>query len=303
MQFQQLMYFVTIAEQKSFNKAAEKLFTTQPNLSKAIRNLEKQINVCVFERTNKGVVLTDDGKKLYRYARTILDQMELIEGLSSSENIRMLSVSSYPIITMGRVISEFYNLHQKDAIMIKVVEERLQKVLESVESGDAEIGFIMNNEVQKKELRNMLNFKGLEFHEVGRDTWYVNLGPKHPLYHRSMIKIEELLSYPFVRLPDDYFSNLTHYLEIAGVRLENFKRKIYLDDSATIISLLQETDAIRFGPGLSKTDFEKYGIRTIPIENCEIEITVGWVKRKRDNLSTEAQEFAMQIEQLYPLVM
>ena len=62
MQLQQLIYFVAVAEQGSFNKAAEKLFTTQPNLSKAIQNLENEINVSIFERTTKGVNLTGTGR-------------------------------------------------------------------------------------------------------------------------------------------------------------------------------------------------------------------------------------------------
>ena len=75
MQIQQLTYFVAIAEQGSINKAAEKLFVTQPNLSKAISNLENELKVRIFNRTNKGVVLTDEGKKLYQYARTIINQI------------------------------------------------------------------------------------------------------------------------------------------------------------------------------------------------------------------------------------
>lgn len=62
MQIQQLTYFVAITEQGSINKAAEKLFVTQPNLSKAISNLENELKVRIFNRTNKGVVLTDEGK-------------------------------------------------------------------------------------------------------------------------------------------------------------------------------------------------------------------------------------------------
>ncbi|MFR4851830.1 MAG: LysR family transcriptional regulator [Butyricicoccus sp.] len=100
MQLQQLIYFVTVAEQGSINKAAEKLFITQPNLSKAISNLENELKVRVFNRTNKGVALTD-GSKLYQYARTILNQMELIQGLSQKDRPRTLSIAAYPIITMG----------------------------------------------------------------------------------------------------------------------------------------------------------------------------------------------------------
>lgn len=131
MQLSQLMYFVTVAEQGSINKAAEKLFVTQPNLSKAIGNLESELKVRIFDRTNKGVILTEDGKKLYEYARTILNQMELISGLSAKERLRILSIASYPIITMGRLIGEFYNLHKDEGIALKLVEQRMQQVIES----------------------------------------------------------------------------------------------------------------------------------------------------------------------------
>lgn len=301
MQLQQLIYFMTVAEQGSFNKAAEKLFATQPNLSKAISNLESELKVNVFYRTNRGVELTEDGKKLYQYSRTIKNQLELIEGMAAKEAPRVLSVASYPIITMERLVSEFYNRHRKEPISLKLTEERMYRVIEMVESGAADIGFVMSNQMQMKELRHILNFKGLELHILGMDTWYANLGPAHPLYGRDEVTIQELLEYPFVRRPDDYFSNLTHYLEIDGVRLTSFTQVVYVNDSSAIVSLLKATDAFRFGPGLSAGDFAEYGIRTIPIRNCKIQITSGWLKRKRETLSAEAEDFVSMLQKLYPL--
>ena len=288
MQIQQLTYFVAIAEQGSINKAAEKLFVTQPNLSKAISNLENELKVRIFNRTNKGVALTDEGKKLYQYARTIINQMELIQGLSEKEHA--------PVLSMAK----FYNDYHDNRVALKLVENRLQQVIESVEHGEAEIGFVMSNNVQVKELKHMLKFKNLQFHALGTDTWYANLGPNHPLYHASEVTMEQLLPHPFVRLPDDYFSNLSFYLEIDGVRLEQFKRVVYVNDSAAILSLLRSTDVVRLGPGLSAPDFAEYGIRTIPIRNCQVQINVGWIQRSREMLSTEAQAFVKMLEELYP---
>ena len=68
MQLQQLEYFVKVAELGSLNKAAEVFYVTQPALSKAIQNLEQEIGAEVLRRTNKGVSMTEDGKKLYEYA-------------------------------------------------------------------------------------------------------------------------------------------------------------------------------------------------------------------------------------------
>lgn len=301
MQLQQLTYFVEIAERGSINKAAEALFVTQPNLSKAIINLEAELNVEILLRTNKGVVLTEEGKKLYQYARTILNQIELINNMAPKEPPRLLSIASYPILTMGRLVSQFYLDHRDENISLKLMECRIQQVMERVENNEAEIGFIMSNNVQIKEMRHTLNYKNLKFNPLGTDTWYANLGPNHPLYDREEVTMTELLDYPFVRLPDDYFSNLTFYLEIDGIPLNRFTRVIYVSDSAAILSLLQTTDVFRFGPGLSTPDFARHGIRTVPIRNCKVQIDVGWIQRKRELLSQEAQSFVAELEKLYPL--
>ena len=300
MRLQQLRYLIAVAESGSINSVAHSHYISQSALSTSIRELEEEMGVKVFNRTNKGVALTDEGKKLYQYARTIINQMELIQGLSEKEHAPVLSIASYPIITMGRLMAKFYNNYHDNRVALKLVENRLQQVIESVEHGEAEIGFVMSNNVQVKELKHMLKFKNLQFHALGTDTWYANIGPNHPLYHASEVTMEQLLPHPFVRLPDDYFSNLSFYLEIDGVRLEQFKRVVYVNDSAAILSLLRSTDVVRLGPGLSAPDFAEYGIRTIPIRNCQVQINVGWIQRSREMLSTEAQAFVKMLEELYP---
>lgn len=291
MQLQQLMYVIAVADHGSINKAAEALFVTQPNLSKAISNLESELNIHIFDRHNKGVTLTEQGKKLYQYALSIVDQINLIQGIAVKEQPRILTIAAYPIITMGRLLSEYYLNHSNDEILLKLLEMRMQKVVNAVENGDADVGFIMSNNVQSKELRHTLNYKNLEFTLIGTDTWYINVGPHSPLYDHEEIIMQDLLRFPVVRMPDDYFSNLTFYLEIDHVQLREFKRVIYASDSMAILTLLQTSDAFRFGPGLSSEDYHHYGIRTIPIHNCDVQIDVGWIRRKKELLSDEATEF------------
>ena len=120
---------------------------------------------------------------------------------------------------MGRLVAEFHNAHRQDTIEIKLVEQRLQNVMESVEGSQAEIGFVMVNNVQLKEFRHTTNYKNLEFHLLGKDTWYLNVGPHSPFYDRKEVYMEDLLDSTFIRLPDDYFSNLAHYLKIGGIPL------------------------------------------------------------------------------------
>ena len=80
MNFQQCRYVQTIAETGSFSKAAKKLFLTQPNLSASIRDLEEELGVQLFERSNTGAKLTDDGHDFLKYAKRILGELDLLEG-------------------------------------------------------------------------------------------------------------------------------------------------------------------------------------------------------------------------------
>ena len=69
-------------------------------------------------------------------------------------------------------MAKFYNDYHDNRVALKLVENRLQQVIESVEHGEAEIGFVMSNNVQVKEPKHMLKFKNLQFHALGTDTWY-----------------------------------------------------------------------------------------------------------------------------------
>ncbi len=118
-----------------------------------------------------------------------------------------------------------------------------------------------------------------------------------PLYGRDEVTMAELLQFPIVRLPDDYFSNLTFYLEIDGIRLTEHKKVVYVNDSAAILALLS-TD--RYFPVRARA--ERAGFcsdttsKAIPIRNCDVRINVGWLQRKRELLSPEARAFCRLLE-------
>ena len=292
MQLTQLEYFVAIADAGSLNKAAEKLFITQPTLSKAIANLEEELGMHLFIRSKNGMELTENGQKMYQYSRDVLERMDMIHklGTQARELPEMLTVASYPIISMGKWISEFYNIHKEPYIHIRLIECRAMQAMEMVESREADIGFMMFNEKQTREIMHTLRTRKLDFHPLGTDTWYANVGPSHPLYDKEETNMHELSQYPCVRMPDDYFSNLTFYLKIDDMMLTQIKKVIHVNDTGAILSILLHTDAFRFGPGLSSEDYLRYGIRSIPIKNCHVQIQTGWIGRRNQTYSKEVTE-------------
>ena len=74
-----LKYAHEVARSGSISKAAKQLFVAQPNISRAIKELETSLGITIFERTTKGMVLTPDGERLMQYANNILNQIQEVE--------------------------------------------------------------------------------------------------------------------------------------------------------------------------------------------------------------------------------
>ena len=130
MNFQQCRYVQTIAETGSFSKAAKKLFLTQPNLSASIRDLEEELGVQLFERSNTGAKLTDDGHDFLKYAKRILGELDLLEGRyrksfkKSSSNILVMPASYMKALT-----SKF-----KSKLRISILAEPTEATVPSIVS-------------------------------------------------------------------------------------------------------------------------------------------------------------------------
>ena len=144
-----------------------------------------------------------------------------------------------------------------------------------------------------------MDYHDLEFNPVATDTWYAVVGPRNPLFEQQSVNMHDLCRYPVVRPPDDYFSTLTTYLIIDSVSLCEFKKTIFLNNGAGIISLMQETDVCAFSLWFSHDDYERYGLKVLPIDNCDVTVDMGWIKRRKERLSDEAQMFVELIDSHY----
>lgn len=296
-QLQHLIFFEKVAESSSMNKAAEELFVSQPNLSKAIRNLEEELNTKIFERTNKGVKLTEDGYKLYKYVKTIRKQLDMIQRISQKDIPNNINVSAYSCPVLHEVLVEFYNSNEYIEITLK--EERVANIIESVASLQSDIGIIEINDVQKKDVHHLLETKNLEYHQLATDTWYVHVGKNSPFYNKEVIEMSEIVNSTVIRAPDDYFSNLSYLIEVDGIHFTQFEKTMFINDYATRLRVLSMTDTISIETSWNK-DIEKgLGVRAIPIANCNIQISIGWIKRKKENIPEKVMEFIELLEKKF----
>lgn len=293
MQLQQLRYLIEVAETKSMNKAAQNLFISQPNLSNSIMSLEEEFNIKIFDRTNRGVEITKEGRDFLAHAKFIISQVNNVENIYnnlSKEKTFVLQISSAKVFNLANILSEIYNNVDCKNIKISLNETHKENVIKDVANMNSEIGMLILSNIQERLWRNILEVNKLEFNEIAKDKMYIYVGENNPLYNKDVIYAHELKDFICVSLVEDQVSSSIDSIELDAVDILNKDRAIYLNDKETIINFISKTDAYALGSGWNSVG-KREGIKAIPFANDSIGFSIGWIKRKREELSDEAKMF------------
>ena len=293
MQLQQLRYLIEVAETKSMNKAAQNLFISQPNLSNSIMSLEEEFNIKIFERTNRGVEITKEGRDFLSHAKCIINQVNNIENIYndlSREKTFVLQISSAKAFNLSNILSEIYNNIDCKNIKISLNETHKENVIKDVANMDSEIGILMLSNIQERLWRNILEVNKLEFNEIAKDNVYIYVGKNSPLYNKDVIYAHELKDFICAGLVEDQVSSSIYSIELDTLNILNKDRTIYLNDKETIVNFISKTDTYSLGSAWSIVD-KREGIKAIPFVDDSIDLSIGWIKRKKEELSEEAKMF------------
>ncbi len=280
----QLEYFVVCADCKSFSQAAEILYTTQPNVSRIIRQLEEQLGIELFVRQARGIALSDSGKQIYQYAVNILNNARLLSSVLNRREERQLAIASLPSNLIANLLSQWYNDRRQDEIFCAYWEGHMEDVVRYVESHQAEVGFVSVHTRQLPAFQHLLAQKKLLFHKlictnlalvVGRQN--AKVSPKNTLDEDSLAHLG-LISYQ-----GDNFALDSEYAK---------RYRVLTNSEHMLITLLRNTDlaSITTGLGLHTPDSVANYLE-IPFgeqENC---VYYGYIKRKQNELSAEAADF------------
>lgn len=294
MELKYLKYFVEIAEQRSMRKAADSLYVTQPNLTRAMQNLEDEMGEKLLIRSNHGVSLTTTGESLYYYAQSVLNQMRDIEALKRKDKEFMqnkLAVSVGDIILKDEIMLNFYENLQTRHANISIYETSIERVLRNVSELEAEIGIISVNTKQCSALSKILGIKDLEAHEIASSPLYVHVGEANPLYGQRTVEPRELLTHTYIHLPYDYFTSINTMITLGDIRVMDFEQTIVINNYHAIVNMIKRTDAFIFGGKWQVDELKKGHIDSLLVRDSEVEKKLLWVKRKKEMLSAQAQDF------------
>lgn len=295
MTLQQLRYAVCIAEQKSMNKAANQLFITQPSLSSTIRDLEKEIGLKLFLRSNRGVIITTEGEEFLGYARQMLEQYRLMEErfVKKEKFKKKFSVSMQHYTFAVEAFIQMAKEFGMDDYEFAVHETKTYEVIENVRNQKSELGILYLNDFNQKALLKIISDKELEFIELFQCKIYVYLWKGNPLAEKERIEFEDLKKYPCLSFEQG--KNNAFYLAEEVFSTFEYKQIIKADDRATLLNLMVGLNGYTLCSGIICEDLNGGEYRAIPLHTDD-KMTIGYIKKKKMPLSVLGEKYIDQLK-------
>ncbi|MFY9198740.1 MAG: LysR family transcriptional regulator [Acutalibacteraceae bacterium] len=238
-----IKYAVEVAEAGSINKAAKNLYVGQPNLSRAIKDLENSLGVTIFDRSAKGMVLTSDGEVFIRYAKNILNQVDSIEELFSqgSLNKKRFSVSVPRASYIADAFANFSkSLDRNTEVEVFYKETNSMRTIKNVLQDDYKLGIIRYAENYDKYYKSMMDEKELEYEMITDFRYVLLMNEKSPLAYKPEITYDDLKDYIEIAHGDPYVPTLP-FVEVKKEELpDNSHRRIYVFERASQFELLTQ---------------------------------------------------------------
>lgn len=259
-----IKYAVEVAEAGSINKAAKNLYVGQPNLSRAIKDLEKSLGVTIFDRSAKGMVLTSDGEIFIRYAKNILNQVDSIEELFSqgSLNKKRFSISVPRASYIADALANFSkSLDRKTEVEIFYKETNSMRTIKNVLQDEYKLGIIRYAENYDKYYKSMMDEKELEYEMITDFRYVLLMNEKSPLAYKPEITYDDLKDYIEIAHGDPYVPTLP-FVEVKKEELpDNSTRRIYVYERASQFELLaQNPETFMWVSPIPSSLLERYNL-------------------------------------------
>ena len=307
MTIQQLNYVITISEKGSLNKAAEVLYVTQPSLTSAVRELEKELGITLFNRGGKGVTLTNDGAEFIQYARQVVAQYDrLLEKYGRGGNLRKkfgISCQHYSFAVKSFV--EMVKQFDTDEYEFAIRETKTREVIEDVTTGKSEVGILYLSDFNRKAIGKFLKSSQLEFHPLIKCEPYVYLWKGHPLANKKSIRLEDLRDYPclsFEQGPSGAF-----YFAEEILSTYDYIRTIKATDRATMLNLMVGLNGYTLCSGIICEELNGPEYVAVAFEDEEEEVAagrmeIGYIVKENMMMSQMAEKYIGELKKYLGIV-
>lgn len=284
MTLQQLRYVIKVAECGNMTKAARELFISQPSLTNAIKELEKEMNVMIFQRTNKGVIVSKEGEIFLGYARQVLEQVYLLEDVYQKPEKRKqkFCVSTQHYSFAVNAFVELIQQYGQEQYDFSLRETQTYEILDDVSRMKSEIGILYLNEFNESVLKKIMKEKDLIFTPLFTAKPHIFISRTHPLAQKEKVRMEDLDPYPFLSFEQGEHNSIYYSEEMFSdvVRSKNIRVR----DRATLFNLLIGLHGYTICSGVIDEELNGKDIIAVPLD-AEGEMKVGYVVHEKCLLS------------------
>lgn len=258
-----MKYAVEVAKTGSLNKAAEKLFMAPPNLSRSIKELENDLGITIFERSQKGVTLTPDGEEFIGYAKNLLKQIDHIEGLYKENSVKKqrFSISVPRASYIAEALVDFSKELGKEPVEIFYKETNSQRTINNILNHDYKLGIIRYAENYDKFFKTMLEEKGLAYEMVTEFSYKLVMSVQNPLAKKDKITFDDLIDFIEVAHADPYVPSLPLAKVVKEELPDNIDRRIFIFERASQNDLLsQNKETFMWVSPIPQDTLDKYNL-------------------------------------------
>lgn len=284
MTLQQLKYITTVAGKTSLTEAAGELYISQPSLTKSIKELEKEMGITIFDRTNKGISVSKEGEVFLAYARQVLEQAALIEEKYKS---RLRVKSEFCVSTQhySFAVNAFVDLIKacgSDIYDFSIRETQTYEIIEDVSQMKSEIGVLYYNDFNKAVLMKMINSNDLKFTELFTAKPHIFVSKGNPLSKKALVTMDELSAYPYLSFEQGEHNSFYYSEEIFSTVIRS--KNIRVRDRATLFNLLIGLNGYTVCSGVIDEDLNGENIVAVPLE-AEGDMHIGYLTHNKLHLS------------------
>lgn len=284
MTLQQLRYITTVADTGTITEAAKKLYISQPSLTNAIHELEKEMGITIFNRTNKGIFISREGEEFLGYARQVLEQTTILEDKykKNGGGKKQFCVSTQHYSFAVNAFVELVKKYGQEEYDFSLRETQTYKLIEDVAQMRSEIGILFLNDFNEKVIMKILKSSDLEFNLLFVAEPHVFISRHHPLAKKKIITNEELAEYPYLSYEQGEHNSFYFSEEI----FSSFERKknIRVSDRATLFNLLIGLNGYTVCSGIIDQKLNGEDIIAVPLAD-EGDMRIGYVTHRKGMIS------------------
>ena len=284
MTLQQLKYVITVAETGTITEAAEKLYISQPSLTNAIHELEKEMHIQIFNRTNKGISISKEGEDFLGYARQVLEQVTILEDKykGSDGGKKQFCVSTQHYSFAVNAFVDLIKEYGQDEYDFSLRETQTYEIIDDVAKMKSEIGILFLNSFNEAVIHKILKSHDLEFHPLFVAKPHVFISRNHPLAVQSVITNEELRPYPYLSFEQGEHNSFYFSEEIFSP--SERKKNIRVRDRATLFNLLIGLNGYTVCSGIIDRELNGKDIIAVPLAE-ESDMRIGYITHRKGLLS------------------